>query len=81
MGRNLNSGPRAALSRFFPSSRPPGEYTPEQRRTVDARLAEGLADIKAGRTYGPFNTADEMVAHMKAPIKKRAAVKKEKRAR
>ncbi len=58
------------------------EYTPEQRRFIDARLAEGLADIKAGRTYGPFNTADEMIAHMKAQLKrKRAAAKPSKRSR
>jgi hypothetical protein len=25
------------------------EYTPEQHRIIDARLAEGLTDIKAGR--------------------------------
>src|ERR1022692_1630805 len=47
------------------------EYTPEQRRMIDARLAEGLADIKAGRTFGPFDSADEMIAHMKAQLKKR----------
>jgi bifunctional DNA-binding transcriptional regulator/antitoxin component of YhaV-PrlF toxin-antitoxin module len=37
------------------------EYTPEQRRIIDARLAEGLADIKAGRTLGPCDSADAMV--------------------
>jgi bifunctional DNA-binding transcriptional regulator/antitoxin component of YhaV-PrlF toxin-antitoxin module len=47
------------------------EYTPEQRRTIDARLAEGLADVKAGRTDGPFDTTDEMIAHMKAQPEKR----------
>ena len=57
------------------------EYTPEQRRIIDARLAEGLADIKAGRTHGPFNTADEMIAHMKTQLKERAAVKRPKRSR
>lgn len=46
------------------------EYTPEQRRIVDAKLAEGLADIKAGRTQGPFSSADEMIAHMQADSKK-----------
>lgn len=49
------------------------EYTPEQRRTIDARLAEGLTDIKAGRTLGPFDSADEMVAHMKAQLDTRRA--------
>jgi hypothetical protein len=57
------------------------EYTPKQRRIVDAQLAEGLADIKAGRTFGPFASADEMIAHMKARGAKRPAVKKPKRVR
>ena len=48
------------------------EYTPEQRRVIDARLAEGLADIKAGRTFGPFDSAGRMIAHMKTQLKKRA---------
>jgi bifunctional DNA-binding transcriptional regulator/antitoxin component of YhaV-PrlF toxin-antitoxin module len=57
------------------------EYTPKQRREIDAQLAEGMTDIKAGRTAGPFNTADEMITHMKAELKKRAAAKKTKRSR
>ena len=52
----------------FPSA--DDEYTPAQRRVIDARLAEGLADINAGRTFGPFDSTDEMIAHMKAQIKK-----------
>jgi AbrB family looped-hinge helix DNA binding protein len=55
------------------------EYTPAQRRTIDARLAKGLADVKKGRTVGPFNTADEMIASMRQELKKRAATKKLKR--
>jgi AbrB family looped-hinge helix DNA binding protein len=50
------------------------EYTPEQRRTIDA----GIAEARKGPYYGPFNTADEMIAHMKAELKKRAAAKKSK---
>jgi AbrB family looped-hinge helix DNA binding protein len=57
------------------------EYTPAQRRTIDARLAEGLADIKAGRTFGPFNTAEEMIADMKARLRKGTPAKKTKRVR
>jgi bifunctional DNA-binding transcriptional regulator/antitoxin component of YhaV-PrlF toxin-antitoxin module len=57
------------------------EYTAKQRRAIDAQLAEGLAEIKAGRTAGPFNTADEMIAHMKGKLKKRATAKKTKRSR
>jgi hypothetical protein len=57
------------------------EYTPEQRRIIDARLGDSKADFKAGRSFGPFNSADEMIAHMKAHLKKRAVAKKTKRSR
>jgi antitoxin component of MazEF toxin-antitoxin module len=57
------------------------EYTPAQRRVIDAQLAEGLADIKAGRTFGPFNSAEEMITHMKARLKKKATSPKAKRSR
>ena len=57
------------------------EYTPAQRRIIDARLAESEDEFKKGRTYGPFNTADEMIAHMKSELKKRGPAKKTKRTR
>ena len=40
------------------------EYTPEQRRVVDARLAKALGEVKAGRTYGPFETHEEMMGFL-----------------
>ena len=46
------------------------EYTPEQRRTIDAQLAEGLADIKTGRVYGPFDTHGEMMGSLRNHGKK-----------
>ena len=46
------------------------EYTPEQRRIVDAQLAEGLADVKAGRVHGPFSTHKEFVASLHKEAKK-----------
>ena len=55
------------------------EYTPEQRRIIDARLAESEDDLKKGRTFGPFNTADEMIASMKHQLRKRAAAKRAQR--
>ena len=57
------------------------EYTPEQRRIIDGRLAEGLADIKAGRTFGPFDTADETIAHMKVQLRRRRTASKADRPR
>jgi len=57
------------------------EYTPAQRRAIDDRLAKGLADIKAGRTRGPFASADAMIADMKGRLSKRASAKRAKRSR
>jgi AbrB family looped-hinge helix DNA binding protein len=57
------------------------EYTPAQRRIVDSQLAEGLADIKAGRISGPFDSGDGMITDMKANLKKKATGKKTKRLR
>ena len=67
-GRSRN---RTAVRSQFPNA--DDEYTPERRRIIDARLAEALADIKASRTFGPFNTAREMIVHMKADLKNQAA--------
>lgn len=41
-----------------------GEYTPAQRRAVDARLAESLEQARKGETYGPFETHEEMTAFL-----------------
>ena len=53
------------------------DYTPAQRRAIDAQLAEA----RKGPYYGPFNTAEEMIAHMKGELKKRSAAKRVKRSR
>lgn len=50
------------------------ENTPAQRRIVDAQLARA----RRGPYFGPFDTAGEMAAHMKAELKKRAATKERK---
>jgi len=66
--------PRLAIDRSkFPTGG--DEYTPAQRKIIDARLA----NAEKGPFHGPFNTADEMIAHMKTELKKRAAAKKSKR--
>ena len=51
------------------------EYTPAQRRVIDARLDRSEDDLKQSRTARPFNMAREMVTHMKKELKRRAAVK------
>jgi AbrB family looped-hinge helix DNA binding protein len=70
--------PKLAIDRSeFPNAN--DEYTPAQRRIVDARLDESEEDLKKGRGFGPFGSAEEMIAHMKAQLKQRSAVKKTKR--
>ncbi len=54
------------------------EYTPAQRRIIDAQLAESEEDIRQGRVYGPFNTAEEMAASIEANIKSMRAATKRK---
>jgi len=49
-----------------PASTTDDEYTPEQRRIIEAQLAEGLEDIREGRVSRRFDTVDEMLASMKA---------------
>ncbi|MDR3642605.1 MAG: AbrB/MazE/SpoVT family DNA-binding domain-containing protein [Candidatus Doudnabacteria bacterium] len=44
--------------------------------SLESRIAESMADYKAGRSYGPFETADELIASLKGMLKKRAAFKK-----
>jgi bifunctional DNA-binding transcriptional regulator/antitoxin component of YhaV-PrlF toxin-antitoxin module len=46
------------------------EYTPEQRRVVDAQLAGGLSDVKAGRVRGPFSTHEEFIESLHTEAKK-----------
>jgi bifunctional DNA-binding transcriptional regulator/antitoxin component of YhaV-PrlF toxin-antitoxin module len=48
------------------------EYTPTQRRVIDARLRQA----KKGPYYGPFETADEAVKFLRAEIRARKSSKR-----
>jgi hypothetical protein len=50
-----------------------GEYTPAQRRVINARLNESEEDLKSGHTAGPFNSAREMIANIKGKLRERDA--------
>ena len=54
------------------------DYTPEQRRFMDARMAEGLDDVKLGRVAGPFDTHGEFIAspHKEAKRLKAKSIKR-----
>jgi bifunctional DNA-binding transcriptional regulator/antitoxin component of YhaV-PrlF toxin-antitoxin module len=51
------------------------EYTPARRRIINARLDEA----EEGPFYGPFNTMDDMIAHLRAVVRKRKSIKRPKR--
>ena len=44
--------------------------TPAQQAVIDARLAEGLEDIKQGRVLGPFETAKEAMQALRAKARR-----------
>lgn len=54
------------------------ELTPAQKRALGARLAKGLADVKAGRLHGPFNTHREFVKFLHDQVAKTKAKAKPK---
>lgn len=58
-----------------------GKITLTPKSLIDRHIEEGLEDIRQGRTYGPFDTADEMIASLKSNIKERDKAKKTKRSR
>jgi hypothetical protein len=52
------------------------EFTPAQRRAIDADIAASMEDFKQGRFHGPFDTAKEVSSYIEQVAKKRAAAKK-----
>lgn len=42
-----------------------GKITFSPKSVVDAAIEEGLEDVRKGRVYGPFDTAEEMLASLK----------------
>ena len=64
------SGGIINIIRSLPTS--DDEYTPAERRVIDARLAEA----RKGPYYGPFKTADEAITFLHKEIRKRKAAKR-----
>jgi len=48
------------------------EYTPAQRRAIDARLRQA----RKSRPYGPFETADDAIKFLRGEIKRRNAIRR-----
>jgi AbrB family looped-hinge helix DNA binding protein len=53
-----------------------GKITLTPQSLVDRRIQEGLEDIRNGRTYGPFDSADEMIKSLQGNIKARSKARK-----
>lgn len=53
-----------------------GVITLTPKSVIDRHIAEGMADLKAGRVHGPYRTADEAIG---ALDKRAAAPRKSKR--
>ena len=49
-----------------------GDYTPSQRKVVDARLAKA----RKGPYHGPFNSADDAIGFLKKEIRIRKVKRK-----
>lgn len=70
--------PKVLIDRSsFPAA--DGDYTPAQRRVVDARLAEAEEDIKNGRVHGPFKTHEAMMAVLNKEVGKKPRATKSSR--
>jgi AbrB family looped-hinge helix DNA binding protein len=48
-------------------------FTPKS--LIDRGVAESLQDYKKGRSYGPFDSAEEMLASLRRNVKKLRATK------
>jgi hypothetical protein len=45
------------------------------KSVIDQGIAESLADYKEGRSYGPFETTEELITSLERNMEKRAAKK------
>ncbi len=57
-----------------------GKLTFVPKAIIDRGIAESLEDYKKGRVYGPFDTAEEMIASLHRNAKKLRRRKKSNRA-
>lgn len=52
-----------------------GVITLTPKSLTDQRIAEGLADVRAGRVHGPYSTVEEAMAAMDLQIGAEAGVR------
>jgi hypothetical protein len=64
-------------SKFPNANNANDEYTPAQRKLIDARLAKAQEDIKHGRVRGPFSTVPRWRRRLK-PASRRYGLQRQK---
>lgn len=73
--RHVREQVRIEIGDFLEAGVIDGKITFTPKSFVDRHLAEGLEDVKKGRTHGPYSSADEAIAALenraKAPKPKR----------
>lgn len=69
MQRTLEDVNKVTHSNFPAAAAKGGVITPTPQNVVDRGIAEGLADIRAGRVHGPYDTVDEAMVAMKMQTK------------
>lgn len=47
-----------------------GKITLTPKTVIDRGIAESLEEFKKGRSYGPFDTAEEMLVSLQSNVKK-----------
>jgi AbrB family looped-hinge helix DNA binding protein len=52
------------------------EYTPAERRAIDRGIAQSEKEYGAGKSYGPFKTAEEAIASLNTNLRRRRAAAK-----
>lgn len=68
-----------AVGDFLEAKVEKGKITLTPKSIIDRRLAEALEDVRQGRTHGPFETHEAMMASLKKNIKKLRAKAKSAR--
>ncbi len=58
-----------------------GKITYSPKSIIDKRLAQSIAEVKAGRVYGPFHTVEEFFESLEKEGKKLRAKKSKRTAK
>ncbi len=69
--RQVRDQIRVEIGDLFEADVEEGKITLTPKSVVDRHLAEGLEDLRNGRTHGPYSTAKEAVAALESRRKQR----------